>query len=340
MHKFLIVGLGSMGKRRIRSLQALGYDIAGGFDLRTDRLSEVKKEYGIHTFSDFSVALKETQPTSLIIAVPPDVHHIYMKAAIESEINFFVEASVLDDGMLELIEGLSQKSHIIAAPSCTLLFHPAVKIIQSILNEGYLGNLSSLTYHSGQYLPDWHTYESVKDYYVSNRSTGGAREIVPFELTWLTHVFGLPKQVCGFNRKTITIQGAEEIDDTYHCLLDYGNFLATLNVDVVSRFATRRLVINGDRKQLIWDWNSHVVKIYDPLCNKWEEIDYYMGEAANGYNSNIGEIMYLEELKSFIEAVEGKQAFINTLEKDLIVLQILYALEKSDKTLSVVRIGA
>ena len=38
--KFLIVGLGSMGKRRVRNLQRLGMTDITGFDPRADRRDE------------------------------------------------------------------------------------------------------------------------------------------------------------------------------------------------------------------------------------------------------------------------------------------------------------
>ena len=93
----------------------------------------------------------------------------------------------------------------------------------------------------------------MSEYYVSNPATGGAREIVPFELTWITDIFGMPHKVFGNVRRTIRIPGAEKIDDTYNFLLDYGDLLATITIDVVSRSATRRLTINGDARQLRWD---------------------------------------------------------------------------------------
>ena len=44
--KFLIIGLGSMGKRRIRNLQYLGYSKIFGFDLNEDRRQEAVNKYG------------------------------------------------------------------------------------------------------------------------------------------------------------------------------------------------------------------------------------------------------------------------------------------------------
>lgn len=327
---FLIIGLGSMGKRRVRCFKALGITTVAGFDQREDRRLESKEKYGIQTFADIEQAIREFKPTAFIISVPPDAHHVYMKMAAEKGLHFFVEASVVDTDM-NLIKELVKAKNIVAAPSATLTFHPAIKQIMAIMRSGDLGTISNIIFHSGQYLPDWHTYEKVSDYYVSNPATGGAREIVPFELSWLTHVLGFPQRVCGNVRKTINIEGAEKIDDTYNFLLDYEKCLATITIDVVSRNATRRLLVNGDQKQLLWDWNQNNIQIYDPKSGQWQTIEYQMMSAEAGYNPNIGENMYIDELKAFINAAEGKAPFINTMENDHNVLKLLYKVEESDK---------
>ncbi len=337
--RFFIIGLGSMGIRRIRCLKTLGYEQIWGFDSREDRRMEAEQKYGVQTYGDFFIGLNMVQPDALIICVPPDVHHLYIKSAIKHNKHFFVEASVVDTDMEAIKAGLAQTS-IVSAPSATLLFHPAIVMVSKILESGELGKISNLLLHSGQYLPDWHTYEPVSDYYVSNPVTGGGREIVPFELTWVTKLFGFPKRVCGNFRKTIGIKGAELIDDTYNVLLDYGDFLASLTVDVVSRYATRRLVVNGDKKQLVWDWDFNCVKVYDPEKKSWDERTYVMEQAATGYNSNIGENMYIDEISRFVDAVEGKRPFVNSIENDHRVLKLLHAIEQADRSSTYVRFEA
>ena len=55
--KFLVVGLGSMGKRRIRNLHTLNFSQIAGFDLRNDRVEEAVNKYQIIPFSDFNQAI-------------------------------------------------------------------------------------------------------------------------------------------------------------------------------------------------------------------------------------------------------------------------------------------
>lgn len=320
-----------MGKRRIRCLQTLGFSSLAGVDARADRRQEVAEKYGVPVHATYDEAVAARRPAALVISVPPDVHHVFMTRALADKIPFFVEASVVDHGIRET-DAACQRLGLLAAPSTTMLFHPGIQLVAQMVRSGTLGTISNIVHQSGQYLPDWHTYEAVQDYYVSNPATGGAREIVPFELSWLTAVFGFPARVTGTCRKTITIPGAEKIDDTYNCVFDYGRHLMVLVVDVVSRCAVRRLMINGDQKQLVWDWDEQFVRVYDPATSAWEKHRYDQGRAAAGYNANIGETMYIEEMRSFLEAVQGRGAFPNTLANDHANLRLLYAVEASDRT--------
>ncbi|MCX6181185.1 MAG: gfo/Idh/MocA family oxidoreductase [Bacteroidetes bacterium] len=335
-HRVLVIGLGSMGKRRLRNLKALGYKNIFGFDLRVDRRDEVTADYQIPVFSLFEDALS-VKPTVFIISVPPDKHHIYMEEAVKYSIPFFVEASVVDTGIKEIIKETANKK-ITAAPSATMCFHPAIQKLFSIVESGELGDISNFIYHSGQYLPDWHTYEKVSDFYVSQKSTGGAREIVPFELTWITKLLGFPSKVAGIHKKTIMIEGADQIDDSYNFLLDYPKFTVNMTIDVVSRAATRKLLINGSKKQLTWNWDDNNIKIFSPEKNTWETFEYETAPAMSGYNKNITEQMYVDEVRQFFSAVDGKEAFSNTLEFDLKVLNLLYSIEESYAAESFIKI--
>ncbi|MEO8033389.1 MAG: Gfo/Idh/MocA family oxidoreductase [Acidobacteriota bacterium] len=328
--RVLVAGLGSMGKRRIRCLRKLGFTDITGFDPRADRREETQRLHGVRISASREEALA-SGPEAIIISVPPDAHHSWIEEAVSRKCHAFIEASVVDTGIADAIARLNG-SGLVIAPSATLLFHPAIQTIRRVLESGRIGTLSNVMLHSGQYLPDWHTYEPVSDYYVSNRATGGAREIVPFELSWVVQVFGFPARVAGNVRKTIAIEGAETIDDTDNALLDYRSFLMTMTVDVVSRHAVRRLVINGSAAQLVWDWNVPAVRLFDGATGQWEELGYALDPAQPGYNPNIGEQMYVDELRTFFEAMDGGAAFPRDLAEDLRVLGLLYAIEESNRT--------
>lgn len=321
--RFLIVGLGSMGKRRIRCLKRLGYDDILACDPRDDRREEAEQKYGVRTISKVdAVSLKDIN--AIVVSTPPDKHNQYIKLAIENKKPVFVEASVILEGLEELNK-LAQKRHVLVAPSCTMRFHPAIKDIKGIVGSRQYGKVTDFSYHSGQYLPDWHPWEKIGDFYAGQKETGGSREIVPFELTWIVDIMGLPKKITGFYGKTTDL--GVDIDDTYAISLDFNGAYGNLTVDVTSRYATRSLILNMERGQILWRWDDAVVKLYDAITQRWIHYYYPQGQAVEGYNKNIIEDMYVEELKSFINAMEGKATFPNSLDDDIKVLKLLYKFE-------------
>lgn len=323
--RFLVIGLGSMGKRRVRCLQALGYGDITGFDPRNDRREEAAEKYGIRTISSLDTENLEAY-SAFIISTPPDFHTPYVKLAIDYNKPCFIEASVILDDVKE-IEAYNENNSFIA-PSCTLRFHPMIKDITLIIKSGKYGKITNFTYHSGQYLPDWHPWEGVNEFYVGKRLTGGGREIVPFELTWMVDSIGWPDSVKGIFEKTIDF-GAN-IEDTYAFTLRYKDMLGAMIVDVASRYAVRNLVLNLETAQIQWRWDDGFFRLYEVENCRWIQYNQPEFKAVSGYNKNIGEEMYVDELRHFIGGFTGTHKYPNTIVDDIKVLELLEQIEKSD----------
>ena len=71
--KFLVIGLGSMGKRRIRNLKYLGQTDIIGYDISEERRVEAQSKYQITTFGVLGDALQE-KPDAAIISTSPTNH--------------------------------------------------------------------------------------------------------------------------------------------------------------------------------------------------------------------------------------------------------------------------
>ncbi len=329
--KALQVGLGSMGKRRIRNLLALGINDITGFDKREDRRREAEEKYNIKTTGEISAELLNESDV-YIVSTPPDRHNEYMKYAVTHGKPAFIEASVIKEGLQEIAETAAENGTLIA-PSCTFRFHPGVKIIKDIVLGKKYGKICNFTYIMGQYLPDWHPWENIKDFYVGKKETSASREMVPFELTWLLDVTGNPEEVFAFYGSTHNM--GVDIDDTYNVNFRFKDFLGTLIVDVVSRFATRSLIMNLERAQIRWNWEEKTIKLYDAESKKWESFNLEEGHAEDGYNKNIAEEMYIDEMRAFVESAKGAKPFPNTLANDIAILDILEKAEQTNKGLSV-----
>lgn len=326
--KFLVIGLGSMGKRRVRNLRALGIEHVAGFDPRLDRRQESAEKYGIPVFDDLETAMQKFSPQAFVISTPPDLHMHYAYYAYERGISCFIEASVVD---AEKIKQLSEKirgTNIVMAPSCTMRYYPGPKKLKELVQSNAIGKILNINYQTGQYLPDWHPWEKIEEFYVSKRETGGAREIVPFELTWLNDIFG-EAEALGCVKAKLTDMPAD-IDDIYHCLLRYsGNVIANLTVEVVSRpKATREMRVLGSEGEIIFSADTNSIRYINTSMEEWKEYQFDTGTVESQYINP--EEPYIAEMKDFVATVSAKDQTLypNCLDDDYNVLQTLHALEQ------------
>lgn len=326
--KFLVIGLGSMGKRRVRNLQALSYKEIAGFDLRQDRIKEVKDKYNIKTFNNFESALRSFSPNALIISTSPESHMEYAFKALELNIPSFIEASVVEKDKIKELDQLSRERNLFFAPSCTMKYFQGPIKVKKLLHDKTIGKPLFFNYHTGQSLEEWHPWEKPNEYYVSKRETGAAREIVPFELTWLCDLFGEPKILSAQKAKLSQVDA--NIDDFYTFSSEFSSGLkGNITVDVITPFqAARRLHVVGEKGQIIFDGNSNEV-IYTSLENKeWKNISLTKGNIQSGYINP--ENPYISEMSDFISAIENKNPllFPNTLQKDYQILTYLDQVEE------------
>lgn len=325
--KVLVIGLGSMGQRRIRNIKAIGGIEICGFDLRQDRRELAATNYEVGTFETLERAIHEFKPSAFIISTPPDQHMYYANIGFENGIHCFIEASVTDVQEIENLNNKVKTSNIVMAPSCTMKYFPGPRKVKELLESKIIGDILTINYQTGQYLPDWHPWENVKEYYVSNRETGGAREIVPFELTWLNALLGTPKPINCIKRKLSDME--VDIDDYYQFTLVYQQgIVANFQIEVLSRpMATRELRILGSQGQIVLSNDTQSVRVTTTQMNTWKSFPIGTGTIEKNYINP--EEPYIEELLDFFKAVKcaDQKLFPNTLDSDIRILNLLLQLE-------------
>lgn len=328
-YSVMVVGLGSMGKRRVRNLLANGIRKENiiGVDRRADRLAESSEKYGIRTCGEV-LPTELGGVSALVISTSPDQHLQYAQLAARHGKHMFIEASVLADGLQELAADVEAKG-LVCFPSCTMRFFAGPRRIAALLGEGAIGKVLAWQYQSGQYLPDWHPWEPITDFYVSNPPTGGCREIVPFEMVWLEPVFGRVLDIDARHAKLSDMPAA--IDDIYMLQLRHeGDVLGQLIVDVLGRTAIRHLRVTGSEGTLEWDDSAKRIRVYRATSGQWQEENVGGGTLESQYINP--EEPYIEEIRTFLECARTGTTPAYSLRDDVKILELLYAAEAADTT--------
>ena len=324
-----VIGLGSMGKRRIRLIQSNFKDVnIVGLDKIEEKCKEAEELFSIKTSTDSDNILSNTDIDAVFISTSPLSHSKLIKDVLNRNINVFTELNLVNDLYDENIK-LASDNNLTLFLSSTQLYRKEINHITEVINKS--NKQTNYIYHIGNYLPDWHPWENYKDFFVGDKRTNGCREILAIELPWLINTFGEVEKIYVTKDKMTDL----EIDypDSFlitiqHKSGDKGNLI----VDLVSRKPVRNLEIINEDFYFSWDGSPTGLQKYNITTNEAENIDLYDEIASeSNYNETIIENAYLEEIYDFFDAISnnkphGKYSF----NEDKYILNLIDVIENSN----------
>ena len=103
--KVIVIGLGSMGKRRIRLMKQYDstLDIIG-VDTNKERLLIAEEEFGIRTSSSIDEICSAEKIDCAFVCTSPLSHHNIIKSLIQYQLHVFTEINLVADGYEEFVE--------------------------------------------------------------------------------------------------------------------------------------------------------------------------------------------------------------------------------------------
>ena len=320
----LVIGLGSMGKRRIRLLKEMfpDFDIYG-VDDKMERRNEVSELYGIVCIETIKQINKMVDIDVAFVCTPPLLHSKIITECLSYKWDVFTELNLVSDGYEHNIR-LARENGCKLFLSSTFLYREEIRYIRGRIDDNIKWNY---IYHIGQYLPDWHPWESYKDFFVGNKRTNGCREIMAIELPWITETFG---KVADFNVVSDKMTSLNiEYNDNYLLQITHENGCkGVLVVDVVSPVAIRRLEVYGEQRYLQWNGTPDSLFEYDTELHELKKVTLNeIEEHKEGYSAFIVENAYRNEIKEFFDIIlDGKEQSYG-FEQDLETLKLIDSLE-------------
>ncbi len=320
--KILVVGLGSMGKRRIRIMKSLfGNELdIYGVDLKEERRNFVKQNYNAETFENFQEGFDKIKPNAVFVCSSPLEHKDVVLYSLKNNTDTFSELNLSYDGYEEIIKPRETLNTYFL--SSTMLYR---KEIQWIMNHVKSSNSKfNYRYHIGQYLPDWHPWESYKDFFVNNIKTNGCIEIMAVEFPWILECFGEVEEIKIFKDKISTLD--INFNDSYQIIFKHKNgTIGNISIDVVSRKAVRNLEIYSENSNIIWLGKPDSLEFYNVENKQNENINLYTDiQRQLEYADNIIENAYVEEIIDFFNCIkDNRNSFVYSYQKDLKVIQLI-----------------
>lgn len=304
----VVIGLGSMGKRRTRIVRRLfpQYNVVG-VDLQVERREGYEEEFSLPTYSSLSVALEHIELDVAIISTSPLSHGAIARECLMAGLHVFTEINLQPYKYRENME-LAEDKKLELFLSSTFLYRKETQFIHQEVKN--VNEPLSYMYHVGQYLPDWHPWEDYRNYFVAKRESNACRELFAIEIPWLINTFGKIESMQVISDKMSNLE--LPYHDNYMVILKHvSGHKGILAVDVVSREAVRDFCVYGEHLFIKWDGTPQGLQIKNLDNGELTPIQLYEQETArhdDNYSRNIIENAYESEIEAFVSAIrDGKK---------------------------------
>jgi predicted dehydrogenase len=326
MDTYVVVGQGSMGKRRVRCLLANGVASEQIIvcDQRDDRLAESAGKYGVRGVRSIDSPLEDPEVKAVIISVPGALHLQYILAALQTGKHWFCEVplAVKMDRLDEVIAMTSKG--LVGVSGCQLLFHPLAKALRTWSQSSTTGRILGVSYSCGMYLPEWHPYEDYRKFYASNAAMGGGNlDVIAQEVLWIRWILNSPivAATCRMS-KVGSLELAEGTPDHQEIILEAENgVMLSMHFDINDRTHERWLRLTAEYSTAKWSTLDPSVKIYDAGAAQWSE----QSQPENFQY----ETCYHEEIAQFLRCIRTREPWPVGLSVAREIVAILQAIQVS-----------
>ncbi|MCI0551046.1 MAG: Gfo/Idh/MocA family oxidoreductase [Anaerolineae bacterium] len=339
--KFLIAGLGSIGRRHFRNLIAL--EEKDLVLLRSHRATLPDDELaGYPVETNLKEALKKHKPDAVIVANPTSLHLDVAIPAAEAGCHILLEKPVSNAlERLDVLQNAAQKSGSRILVGFQFRYHPTLNKARELIRDGALGQVLTVHAHWGEYLPQWHPWEDYRQSYAARAELGGGVILtLTHPLDYLRYLIGEVDSLWSFNGHISPLEG--NVEEIAEVGLKFTNgAIGGVHLNYFQRPPVHRLEIVGTDGTLRWDnadGNLHFYKMPAPFGSYSDNPPAAVIETFSPPENFERNQLFLTQARHFIEIVRGEAEPVCNLNDGIQVLKIALAAYESQKMGKVINI--
>ena len=339
--KFLIAGLGSIGRRHFRNLIALGEkDI---ILLRSHRATLPDDELaGYPVETDLAEALKKHKPEAVIVANPTSLHLDVAIPAAEAGCHILLEKPVSNSlDRLDVLQKAAEKSGSRILVGFQFRYHPTLNKARELIQASALGKVLTVHAHWGEYLPQWHPWEDYRQSYAARADLGGGViRTLTHPLDYLRYLIGEVDSLWSFNGHISSLE--LDVEDAAEIGLKFTNgAIGGVHLNYAQRPPAHRLEIVGTNGTLRWENEDGILYLLKMPAAFGTFSDNPPAPVVKTYAPPEGferNQLFLAQTRHFVETAAGESEPRCTLADGARALRLALAAQESQKSGRVVQI--
>jgi predicted dehydrogenase len=170
--RIAVVGTGSIGRRHLSTLLALGQTDVVAVSEHGRRPALAVDGIDIPVRHRLDDVLGDVD--LVIVATPTARHHDQAAAALDAGCHVLVEKPVADASAgMDRLADLADERGLVAAAAHQFRFEPGLLRVRDLVTSGALGEILAVEAHQGEHLADYHPDEDYRTGYAARRDLGG-----------------------------------------------------------------------------------------------------------------------------------------------------------------------
>ena len=330
--KFLIAGLGSIGRRHFRNLIALGEKDIVLLRTRKATLPDDELEgYSVET--DLQEALKKHKPDAVIVANPTSMHLDVAIPAAEAGCHILLEKPISHSlERLDVLQKTAEKSGSKILVGFQFRYHPTLNEARELVQSNTLGKILTVHAHWGEYLPQWHPWEDYRQSYAARADLGGGVIVtLTHPLDYLRYLIGEIESLWSFNGHISPLE--LDVEDVAEIGLRFRNgAVGGVQVNYFQRPPVHRLEIVGTNGTLRWDNADGILHLYKMSASFGSYSDHPPAPVMETFPPPEGferNQLFVAQTRHFLETVRGEAEPVCTLEDGIQALRLALAAKQS-----------
>ena len=332
--KFLIAGLGSIGRRHFRNLIALGEkDIVL---LRTRKATLPDDELaGYPVETDLAEALKKHKPDAVVVANPTSLHLDVAIPAAEAGCHILLEKPVSHSlDRLDQLEKAAAKSGSKILVGFQFRYHPTLNKARELIQSDALGKILTVHVHWGEYLPQWHPWEDYRQSYAARADLGGGVIVtLTHPLDYLRFLLGDVASLWSFNEHLSALE--LDVEDFAEIGLKFSNgAVGGVHINYFQRPGVHKLEIVGMDGTMRWDNADGILHLFKMPAPFGSYSDLPPAPVTESFSPPQGferNQLFIAQTQHFIDIVRGDAQPICTLTDGVRALQMALAAYESQR---------
>jgi predicted dehydrogenase len=294
--KIAVIGLGSIGRRHLGNLRAIGVEALHAYDATDAQRAAAAKQFPCAQVTPTLEAALDGA-AGVVICTPPASHLEIARLAASQGVHLMIEKPLAgsSEGLEDLLRSCDTRG-LRVLTAYNWRYWPPMQFAERLLREGRIGAVRAGRTEYAYHLSTRYPGEDYRRFYMADAKQGGGCLLdESHAIDYMRWLLGDVVEVSAAVERVSSLEIST--DDLADLTVRFASgAIGNIHMNLFAWNVHSHLEIMGEKGVIQWRRFENEIRVFDPTANRWEI--YPFGGQLND--------MYVEEARHFLACIRGE----------------------------------